>query len=90
MVRRSRGGNTSHSSWYVLPLVKDGLRDSASGVGGVEEASGVLIPSSGEPPLVEDVDDSFVDTRAIPGERLSLDIIASGLGLSRFSGSDMV
>ena len=58
IVRRSSGGNISQSSCALLASVKEGTRESSSGLGGENESEGVSTPDSGEPPPRDDVEDS--------------------------------
>ena len=90
MLKRSKGGNASQSSWYEPALENEAFRERLSGLGGDDDASGVLILSNGEPPFVDDVDEPFVETLAMVGERLSLELRPSGFGLSVTSDSDNI
>ena len=88
-VRRSNGGKNSQSSWYELLLEKEAFRDRMVGVGGEDEAFGVLMPEGGDS-LLEDVAEPLVGVLAISGERLSLGRIRSELGRGLPAGSDML
>lgn len=90
MVRRSKGGKTSQSSWYDVELVKDWFREMGLGLGGAEDTSGVLNPRSGEPPAADDGAESFVEILANLGARPSFSVVASALAFSNPSGSDIL
>ena len=88
IVRVSKGGNTSQSSWYELAVENEAFLGSIPGLGGEDERAGVLIPRVGEPP--PGADELADEVLAISGESPSFGRRGSDSVLGVPDGSDML